>query len=265
MLQVAPGVPGVQGEAAAIASKKPLLSVARVKAKVAVEATAKAVAEMTEAKHRGQKTAKATRAAEIQVDMWWKQAQTETSFLLLSDTEIDMGAFLVLQAKRVSWSTLVKMPQLNRVHTVNVNAADIPSFVQKFAGKSLKFIPVVKPQSFSSCRDQIQRLARAKALDIHFAGCNMRASRHVRTFLGSLWCPDLPPAPQAGIHTYVRLTCKELAQAWQSHMMKGEPFSHNLSALDRKAIDGFDSSIQTKILAQHWLRHSGSKIRFSVG
>ena len=62
--------------------KKSLLSVARVKAKVAVEATAKAVAEMTEAKHRGQKTAKATRAAEIQVVMWWKQAQTETSFLL---------------------------------------------------------------------------------------------------------------------------------------------------------------------------------------
>ena len=54
----------------------------------------------------------------------------------LSDTEIDMGAFSALQAKRVSWSTLARRPQLNRVHTVN--AADIPSFVQKIAGKSLK-------------------------------------------------------------------------------------------------------------------------------
>ena len=61
---------------------------------------------------------------------------------------IDIGAFLALQAKRVSWSTLAWRPQLNRVHTVNVNAADIPSFVQNFAGKWLKFIPVVKPQCF---------------------------------------------------------------------------------------------------------------------
>ena len=175
-----------------------------------------------------------------------------------------MGAFLALQAKRVRWSTLVKRPQLNRVHTVNVNAADIPSFVQNFAGKSLKFIPVVKPQSFSSCKDQIQRLARAMALDVHFAGCNMRASRHVRTFLGSLWCPDLPPAPQAGIHTYVRLTCRELAQAWQSHMMRDEPLSHNLSALDRKAIDWLrcnrwvrlidtDKNLGTALVESQWI------------
>ena len=77
----------------------------------------------------------------------------------LSDTEIDMGAFLALQAKRVSWSTLVRRPQLNHVHTVNVNASDIFGLVLNFAGKSLKFIPVVKPQSFSGCRDQIQKLA----------------------------------------------------------------------------------------------------------
>ena len=170
----------------------------------------------------------------------------------------------MLRAKRVSWSTLVNRPQLNRVHTVNVNAADIPSFVQNFAGKSLKFIPVVKPQSFSSCRYQIQRLARGMALDIFFAGCNMHARRHVRTFLGSLRCPDLPPAPQAGIHTYVRLTCKELAQAWQSHMMKGEPLSHNPSALDRKAIDWLrcnrwvrlidtDKNLGTALVESQWI------------
>ena len=124
-----------------------------------------------------------------------------------------MGAFLASQAKRVSWSTLARRPQLNRVHTASVNTADIPGFVQNFAGKSLKFIPVVKPQSFSYCRDQIQRLARALALDIHFAGCDMRASQHARTFLGSLWCPQLPPVPEASIHSYVRLTYRELAQA----------------------------------------------------
>ena len=68
----------------------------------------------------------------------------------LSDTELDMGAFSALQAKRVNWSMLARRLQLNRVHTVNVNTADIPGFVQNFAGKSLKFIPVVKPQSSRS-------------------------------------------------------------------------------------------------------------------
>ena len=109
-----------------------------------------------------------------------------------------MGAFLALQAKSVSWSTLARRPQLNRVHTVNVKDADIPGFVRNFDGKSLKFIPVVKPQSFSSCRDQIQRLAHALASDIHCAGCDMRAIRHARTCLGSLWCLKLPPALEAG-------------------------------------------------------------------
>ena len=75
--------------------------------------------------------------------------------LWLSDTDIEMGAFLALHAQRVGWSTLARRPQLNRVHTVNVNAADIPGSAQKVARKSLKWIPVVKPQCFSSCRDQI--------------------------------------------------------------------------------------------------------------
>ena len=148
-----------------------------------------------------------------------------------------MGAFLALQAKRVSWSTLARRLQLNRVHTVNVSTVDIEGFVQNFAGKSLKFIPVAKPQSFSCCRDQIQRLARALALDIHFAGCDMRASRHAGTFLGSLWCPQLPPVPEAGIHTFVRLTYRELAQAWQRRMMNNEPLVRNLSVLDKIAIN----------------------------
>ena len=130
---------------------------------------------------------------------------------------------------------LARRPQLIRVHTINVNTADI--FVQNFAGKSLKFIPVVKPQSFSCCRDQIQRLARALTLDIHFAGCDMRASRHARTFLGSLWCPQLPPVPEAGIRTYVRLTSRELAQTWQRRMLNNEPLVRNLSVLDKKAIN----------------------------
>ena len=39
------------------------------------------------------------------------------------------------------------------------------------------------------------------ALDIHVAVCDMRASRHARTFLDSLWCPQLP---SVGIHSYLR-------------------------------------------------------------
>ena len=175
-----------------------------------------------------------------------------------------MGAFLALQAKRVSWSTLARRPQMNRVHTVNVNTADIPGFVQNFAGKSLKFIPVVKPQSFSCCRDQTQRLARALALDIHFAGCDMRASRHVRTFLGSLWCRQLPLVPEAGIHTYVRLTYRELAQAWQRRVLNNEPLVRNLSVWDKKAINWLrchrwvrlidtDKNLGTALVESQWI------------
>ena len=153
----------------------------------------------------------------------------------LSDTDMDMDAFLAIQARSVKWSTLARGPQLNRVHTVDVNAADIPGFVRNFAGKSLRFISVVKPQSFSSCRDQVQRLACALALDIHVAGCDMRANRYARTFLGSLWCPDFPPAPQVGIHTYSRLTCRELAQAWQRCMLKDEPLTRNRSFLGKES------------------------------
>ena len=138
-----------------------------------VEAATKDVTTATRARLQDQKTAKATRAAEMTIGGNTHRPRRRSFWL--SDTEIDMGAFLALQAKRVSWSTLARRPQLNRVHTVNVNTADIPGFVQNFAGKSPKFIPVVKPQSFSCCRDQIQRLARALAVDIHFAGCDMRA------------------------------------------------------------------------------------------
>ena len=55
---------------------------ARAKAKVVVEAATKDVTTATRARLQGQKKAKATRAAEIQVDQWWKQAQTETPFHL---------------------------------------------------------------------------------------------------------------------------------------------------------------------------------------
>ena len=60
-------------------------------------------------------------------------------------------------------------------------------------------------------------------------GGDMLANQHARAFLGSLWCPELPPAPEAGIHTYVRLTCRELAQAWQRRMLNDEPLARNHS------------------------------------
>ena len=65
----------------------------------------------------------------------------------------------------------------------------------------------------------------------------MRASLHARTFWCSLWCPHLPPVPEAGFRTYVRLTYRELAQAWQRRMLNNEPLVRNLSVLDKKAIN----------------------------
>ena len=152
---------------------------------------------------------------------------------------MDMDAILAIQARSVKWSTLARGPQLNRVHTVDVNAAGIPAFVPNFARKPLKFFLVVKHQSFSSCRDQVQRLACALALDINFARSDMRANRHAPTFLGSLWYPDFPPAPQVGIHTYSRLTCRELVQAWQRCMLKDEPLTRNRSFLHFQHQDFF--------------------------
>ena len=72
---------GVQGEAAATLPQR----TSPAKAKVVVEVATGHVTTATRARHRGQKTAKATRAAEIQVDQWWQQAQAETP--------IDTGAF----------------------------------------------------------------------------------------------------------------------------------------------------------------------------
>ena len=72
-------------EAAAMSPIRLLLSqtgTALAKAKVVVEAAAEDVTTATRARHRGQKTAKATRAAEIHVDQWRQQTQTETPFLL---------------------------------------------------------------------------------------------------------------------------------------------------------------------------------------
>ena len=53
-------------------------------------------------------------------------------------------------------------------------------------------------------------------------------------FWASLWCPQLPPVPEAGIHTYVRLTYRELAQAWQRRMLNDEPLVRNLSVFGQE-------------------------------
>ena len=55
---------------------------APAEAKVVVEVATENVTTATRERHRGQKTAKATRASEIQVDQWWQQAQAETPLLL---------------------------------------------------------------------------------------------------------------------------------------------------------------------------------------
>ena len=94
----------------------------------------------------------------------------------------------------------------------------------------------------------------------------MRASRRARTFLGSLWCPQLPPVPEAGILTYVRLTCRELAQAWQRRMLNIVPLVCNLSVLDKKAINWLrcnrwarlidtDKNLGTALVESQWIEH----------
>ena len=98
-----------------------------------------------------------------------------------------MGAFLALQAKRVSWSTLARKPQLNRVHTVKVNAAHIPGFAHYFAGDVAQIHPCGQAPEFFELQRPDPEASCALALDIHYAGCEMRATRHARTFLGSCW------------------------------------------------------------------------------
>ena len=261
-LQDKSGVPGVQGEAAATPTKRLLLSIAEVKAKVAVEATAKAVAEVTGAKHWSQKNGKGHKSSR---NPSWHVAATSTD-----RDVVPFGSTTQKSTWVHSWRYRPRRSVCRRWlegHSwivCTLSMATQPGVLQNFAGKSLKFIRVVKLQCFSICRHQIERLARAMALDIHFAGYNMRASRHARTFLGSLWCPESPPSPQAGIHTYVRLTCKELAQAYQSHMLEDEPFSRNLSVLDKKAINWIrcnrwvrlidtDKNLGTALVETQWI------------
>ena len=92
----------------------------------------------------------------------------------------------------------------------------------------------------------------------------MRAGRHARTFLRSLWCPQLPPVPEANIHTYVRLTSRELAQTWQRRMLNKEPLVRNLSVLDKKAINWLrcnrwvrlidtDKNLGTALVESQWI------------
>ena len=75
---------------------------------------------------------------------------------------------------------------------------------------------------------------------------------------------ELPPAPEAVIHTYVRLTCRELAQAWQRRMLKGEPLARNHSFLDKKAVDWLrcnrwvrltdtDGDLGTALVESQWI------------
>ena len=153
----------------------------------------------------------------------------------LSDTDIDMDAFLAIQAKMVKWSTLARRPQLNRVHTVSVNSADIPSFVRNFARKPLKFISVVKPQSFSSCRGQVQRLACAWPSTSILLGATCAQIGMLVPSWAVCGAQIFPPAPQAGIHTHSRLTCGEHAQAWQRCMLKDEPLTRNLSFVGQES------------------------------
>ena len=93
--------------------------------------------------------------------------------------------------------------------------------------------------------------------------------RHARNsacsyVLGQFLVSELPPAPEAGIHTSVRLTCRELAQAWQRRMLKGEPLARNHSILDKEAINWLrctrwerlidtDKNLGTALVESQWI------------
>ena len=81
---------------------------ARVKAKVVSRQQQRLVAVATVGKTPGSKKSKATRAAEIQVDQWRKQAQAQTSLLLAQRHRHRYGCLLSDTGKRVRWSTLAR-------------------------------------------------------------------------------------------------------------------------------------------------------------
>ena len=83
-------------------------------------------------------------------------------------------------------------------------------------------------------------------------------------FLAVCGARSLPPVPEAGIHTYVRLTSRELVQTWQRRTLNNEPLVRNLSVLDKKAINWLrcnrwvrlidaDKNLGTALVESQWI------------
>ena len=220
-------VPGVQGEAAAMYPKR----TAPAKAKGRGRGSNRGRDNRNKGKTPGsKKRQRPQEQPKSQLTSGGNRHRPRRRSFSLSDTEIDMGAFSALQAKRVSWSTLARRPQLNRVHTVN--AADIPSFVQKIAGKSLKgqapeFFQLQRPDpEASSCVGfghslcLLRHCAQVGMLARFWAVCGVRSRRLL--------------LKQAFIPMFV-LTCRELAQTWQRLMLEEGPLVRNLSFLGQES------------------------------
>ena len=93
--------------------------------------------------------------------------------------------------------------------------------------------------------------------------------RHARKsacsyIFGQFVVPQLPPVPEAGIYTYVRLTSRERAQAWQRCMLNNQPLVRNLSVLDTKVTNWLrcnrwarlidtDKNLGTALVESQWI------------
>ena len=60
-------------------------------------------------------------------------------------------------------------PKLDKVHPVNVDLKSVFPFVKNLAAKSLKPDPTNEPQSSKLRQKQLDQLARAVLLDVHFS------------------------------------------------------------------------------------------------
>ena len=146
------------------------------------------------------------------------------------------------------------------MHTVNVNAADIPSFVQNFAGKSLKYNPVVKPQTLFQLQKPDPEASSCVGLTFMMRHARKSACSHVfLAVCGVRSCRLL--LKQAFIPTFD--TQKARANMAETHA-EGRTALHNLSFLDKKAINllccnrwvrliDTDKNLGTALVESQWI------------
>ena len=92
----------------------------------------------------------------------------------------------------------------------------------------------------------------------------MRANRHARTLLGSLWCPELPPAFEAGIHNNVRFDMQRAGTSMAETHAEGRVGRSQCSFMDKKAFNWLrcnrwvrlidtDKNLDTALVESPWI------------